>query len=86
MHLDGRIYITGTPGPRDWFANLLAEPRFVFHLKESVHADLDANAVPVDDPTERRELFEAVVAEWYITQTSLETMIERAPLVRVTFG
>ena len=27
-NLDGRIYITGTPGRRDWYANLVAEPAF----------------------------------------------------------
>src|SRR5258706_12810597 len=31
--IDGQVYITGTPGPRDWYANLLAQPRFVFHIK-----------------------------------------------------
>src|SRR3712207_9019649 len=25
-HLDGQIYLTGTPGPRDWYANLVANP------------------------------------------------------------
>src|SRR4051812_27381293 len=41
--LDGRYYITGTPGrPRDWYANLVAQPGFTFHLKESATADLPA--------------------------------------------
>lgn len=34
--VDGRFYITGTPDPRDWYANLLVNPVFVFHLKESI--------------------------------------------------
>ena len=42
----GRTYITGTPGPRDWYVNMLADPRFIFHLKESVQADLPARARP----------------------------------------
>ena len=42
LNIDDRIWIAGTPGPRDWMANLVAEPRFVFHLKESVAADLEA--------------------------------------------
>jgi len=33
MHVDGRFFITGTPGPRDWMANLKADPRLVVHLK-----------------------------------------------------
>jgi hypothetical protein len=29
----GRVYLTGTPGRRDWYANLLANPRLIFHIK-----------------------------------------------------
>ena len=35
-NVEGRLYITGTPGRRDWYANLLAHPEFTFHLKQSV--------------------------------------------------
>lgn len=38
------VYITGRPGRRDWYANLLAHPDFMFHLKESVKADIPARA------------------------------------------
>ena len=31
-NLDGNLYITGTPGKRDWYANLVAHPEFTFHL------------------------------------------------------
>ena len=34
-HIDGHVYITGSPGRRDWYANLLAHPEFTFHLKQS---------------------------------------------------
>ena len=33
LDVDGRFFITGTPGPRDWLANLLADPSLVVHLK-----------------------------------------------------
>jgi deazaflavin-dependent oxidoreductase (nitroreductase family) len=45
-NFDGALYITGLPGKRDWYANLLAQPRFTFHLKQSAHADLPAIATP----------------------------------------
>src|SRR5437870_1705763 len=45
-NVEGRLYITGTPGRRDWYANLLAHPEFTFHLKQSVRADLPAVACP----------------------------------------
>jgi deazaflavin-dependent oxidoreductase (nitroreductase family) len=52
--VDGRWYITGVPGPRGWYANLRAHPRFTVHLKHGVTADLPATATPVDEPTRRR--------------------------------
>jgi deazaflavin-dependent oxidoreductase (nitroreductase family) len=85
LNVDDRIYITGTPGPRDWFANVVAEPRFVFHLKESVEADLAALARPVSDETERRAVFEADVAEWYRDQSDIDDLVASAPLIRVEF-
>ena len=49
-----RFYITGTPGrPRSWYANLVAEPAFTFHLKQSATADLPATARPITDAGER---------------------------------
>ena len=39
-NVDGRIYLSGSPGRRDWYANLQADPRLVFHLKQNVRADL----------------------------------------------
>jgi len=50
--LDGRWYLTGTPGPRGWYANLRKNPRLVFHLKHSVVADIKATrggAFDLDD-------------------------------------
>jgi deazaflavin-dependent oxidoreductase (nitroreductase family) len=55
QHLDGRLYISaGTPGRKDWFANLQANPEFMFHLKESVQVDLPARARVIVDEAERR--------------------------------
>jgi deazaflavin-dependent oxidoreductase (nitroreductase family) len=50
----GRWYLTGVPGPRNWYANLRANPHFTVHLKHGVTANLPAIAAPVDDPTRRR--------------------------------
>ena len=48
--VDGHWYITGVPGPRNWYANLRAHPRFTVHLKHGVTADLSATAAPVPSP------------------------------------
>lgn len=86
LNLDGAIYIAGTPGPRDWLANLVATPDFTFHLKESTTADLAATASVVKDLDERRRIFEAASATWYRQQgDDFEDLVTSAPLVRVTF-
>ena len=35
LGIDGRYFITGTPGRRDWLANLQADPELTVHLKQS---------------------------------------------------
>lgn len=85
LHVAGHVYITGTPGPRSWFANLLAEPAFTFHLKESVEADLPATAALVDDQDERRRVIESDEAAWYRDRASVEEFVASAPMVRIRF-
>jgi len=51
--VNGHWYISGVPGPRNWYANVRANPKFVFHLKNGVQADLPATAAPVDAQTRR---------------------------------
>jgi len=61
--LDGKYYITGTPGrPRSWYANLLAHPSFTFHLKQSATADLPATARPITDIAEREKVLAGILA------------------------
>lgn len=89
----GRVHITGTPGedgavepmPRDWMANLLAEPAFTLRLKTSVDADLPAEATPVTDPDERRRFFSAPEAAWYVERSGVDALVAGAPLVAVRF-
>ena len=86
--LDERVYITGTPGPRDWMANLLADPRMVFHVKEGAQADLPARATPIADPAERRRILGAVMRSnsWFSAQSyDLDAWVAASPLVAVDF-
>jgi deazaflavin-dependent oxidoreductase (nitroreductase family) len=81
-----RTYITGTPGARDWYANMLANPQFTFHLKHSLQADLPARARPVLDEAERRQILADPVMAWYHGQVnSLEALVAGSPLVEVLF-
>lgn len=61
----GRTYLCSGAGggPTGWYANLLAEPAFTFHLKHGVRADLPARATPVTDMAERRAVLTAIVAD-----------------------
>jgi deazaflavin-dependent oxidoreductase (nitroreductase family) len=83
-----RIYITGTPGPRDWYANMLAEPRFTFHVKEGAQADLPARATPITDLAERRRIMGDVMRNnsWFKAQHfDLDAWVAGSPLVEVEF-
>jgi hypothetical protein len=81
-HLAGRHYITGTPGPRAWYANLVAHPRFVLHLKESATADLPASARPITGDEERREVFGVLLPNLPF-ETKLHEWLAGSPLVEV---
>ncbi len=58
--LEGRVLMTGSPGKRSWYSNMLADPSVTLHLKGDVRIDLPATARPVTDPAERRELLTAI--------------------------
>lgn len=78
---DGVVYLTGTPGRRDWYANLKASPDFTVHLKRGTQADLRARGRRIEDPDERR----AVLSRLRPGSPDLEAWIARAPLVEVEF-
>ena len=85
-NVDGCIYITGTPFKRHWYANMLSEPAMVFHLKESVQADLSARARPVTDPAERTKILNAPNMAWHHENSaSSAAFVNEALLVEVIF-
>ncbi|MFP7834578.1 nitroreductase/quinone reductase family protein [Marisediminicola sp. LYQ134] len=92
--VDDEIYLTTQPASRSWYANLLQNPQFTFHLKNAVRADLPAMAQPVVDRDARRRVFESVIVDLnqprhraYIAQPvePLEEWMARSPLMHVTF-
>ena len=84
--IGGRYYITGTPGLRDWYANLTAQARFTVHLKESIQADLAATARLITNIYERRLILADPAMSWYHNQVdSLEDLIQGSPLIEVLF-
>lgn len=80
--IDGGIYISGMPGTRDWYANVVATPEFTFHLKQSMQVDIPAAAVPITDEARRRELIPNIVAKWG-RQSQIAEFVKRSPLIEV---
>ena len=83
MVVDDRFFITGTPGPRDWLANLRAHPELVVHLKGSSTADIAAVASEVVDEPTRRTVLEHLTTSWYRGQVPLDELVRTAPMVEV---
>ena len=81
-NLDGQLYLTGTPGTRGWYANLLAHPEFTFHLKGAGRADLAARAIAIVDPTSRRAIL-ARLLERLGRAAELDAWVRDSPLVEV---
>jgi deazaflavin-dependent oxidoreductase (nitroreductase family) len=79
---DGAVYLTGSPGRRDWYANLKASPELVVHVKRGDPVDLPARARPIEDPDERREVLGRLLAS---TRYDLEAWLARSPLVELEF-
>lgn len=84
-NLDGKIYITGTPGKRDWYANMVAHPDFTFHLKGSAQADLPAHARPITEESERRPILTRILTNINRPLDQLDEWLANSPLVEVTF-
>ena len=82
---DGRTFLSGSPGTRDWHANLLADPEFTFHLKGSAQADLPAVARPIRDEAERREVVRGILEDLGRGTGSLDEWVAASPLVEVEF-
>ncbi|GAA2227101.1 hypothetical protein GCM10009851_09020 [Herbiconiux moechotypicola] len=59
--VDEQVYLSTSPASRSWYANILANPEFLFHLKHGVRADLRAIGTPVLDRARRTAVFSAIV-------------------------
>ncbi|MFQ5517206.1 MAG: nitroreductase/quinone reductase family protein [Acidimicrobiia bacterium] len=88
-NLDGDLYITGKPGRRGWYANLLDNPQLTLHLKEGLQADVVASAEPVTDGQTRRAVLWRLLTERFDISVGkaaqmLDTWVTDSPLVKVT--
>jgi hypothetical protein len=84
FNFDGHAYVSGMPGRRGWYANILDDPRLTFHLKGAVEADLPARALPITDEASRRALLSRITRQWR-REPELERFVAGSPLIEVAF-
>ncbi len=85
LAIEDGFFITGTPGPRCWLANVRNNPRVVVHIKNGMQADLVAWAQEVTHEPDRRTVLSHDAARWYRTQAPIDTLVARSPLIELTF-
>lgn len=80
FYFEDRFIVTGTPGLRDWLANVLANPAVTVHARSG---DYPAVARVVIDLAFRRRFFTDRATRWYSNQSQLEELVATAPMIEV---
>lgn len=80
FYVDGRFIITGTPGPRDWYANILTNPAVTIHVGGR---DISAVATPIHDMAARRAVMTSPKTSWYSTHAELEHLVAQSPMIEL---
>ncbi len=81
---DGRIIITGSPNPRGWYANVVANRHFTWHFKQTLLRDVAAVAKPITDQDERRAVFKRMrELEDRMGHVDVDDWTNRSPMIEV---
>lgn len=80
FRIGDRFIITGTPGRRDWVANVGANPQVIVHVGG---LDIEANVSFVKEASQRLEVFDHPETRWYSSQAELDRLVAQAPMVEV---
>jgi deazaflavin-dependent oxidoreductase (nitroreductase family) len=80
FRVNGRFIITGTPGRRDWLANVRANPSVIVHVEGR---DIQATVSVIEDRDQKLEVFNEPNTRWYSTQTQLDRLLDEAPMIEV---
>lgn len=80
FHIDDRFFITGTPGRRDWLANIRADNSVLIRTNFGEYL---GNAIEIHDDETRRLVFTDPTTSWYKTQEELDRLVATAPMVEV---
>tara|TARA_B100000809_G_scaffold111097_1_gene109686 strand:+ start:2675 stop:3136 length:462 start_codon:yes stop_codon:yes gene_type:complete len=82
--IDDTVYLSSMPGKRSWNANLLANPGFTFHFKQSLVRDVAAWATPITDPATKRDVFAKMKGtESRMSHMDIDVWVAESPLVLV---
>ena len=80
FHVDDRFVITGTPGRRDWLANVKANPSVIVHSPIGDHPGV---ATEISDAGFRRRVFTDPEIGWYASQAELDRLVASAPMIEI---
>jgi deazaflavin-dependent oxidoreductase (nitroreductase family) len=80
FRINGHFIITGTPGRRDWLANVRANPSVIIHVDGQ---DIETTVSLIEDRDRRLEVFNEPNTRWYSTQTQLDRLLDDAPMIEV---
>jgi hypothetical protein len=78
--VDERFIITGTPGRRDWLANVRQNPRVAI---SAPNGEFSATAEEIDDLSFKRRVFTDPQIDWYRSQAELDHLVATAPMIEV---
>ena len=82
--IDEAVYLSSMPGQPYWNANLLANPLFTFHFKQSFVRDVAARATPMTDPATKRDVFTKMKdAESRMAHMDVDLWVAESPLMLV---
>ena len=84
--IEDAVYLSSMPGKRSWNANLVANPGFTFHFKQSLVRDVAARATAITDPAIKRDVFAKMKnAESRMSHMDIDVWVAESPLVLVEF-
>lgn len=64
MYENGKVYVSGFPGKRDWLANVTKNPKVFIRLKQSIDVAIAAEGRVVTSEKERRPLLARYMEFW----------------------
>lgn len=82
FHFEERFIVTGTPGRRDWLANVRSDPHVIIEVDG---LRIEAQATEISDDDFRRRFFSSTDPRWYRSQVELDRLVLGAPMIVLEF-